>query len=78
MKTIWAGVAQSAWRLRYGLDGLAIESRRKGSFPANIPTEPVAHTASCQMGTGSLSNEKSGQDVALTTRSYTAPRFKTE
>ena len=40
---------------RYGLDGPGIESRWGGArFSAPVQTGPVAHPASCTMGTGSL------------------------
>jgi hypothetical protein len=29
----WSGIAQSVWRLRYGLDGLGIESGWGRGFP---------------------------------------------
>ena len=46
--------------IRYGLDGLGIESRRGGGakFSAPVQTSPEAHPASCTMGTGSFPGVK--------------------
>jgi hypothetical protein len=43
----------------YGLDGPGIESRWGRNFPP-IQTGPVAHQASCAMGTGSFPGVKCG------------------
>ena len=39
---------------RYGLDGTGIESRWGTRFSAPVQNGPVAHPASCTMGTGSF------------------------
>ena len=39
---------------RYGLDGPGIESRWEARISAPVQTGPVAHPASCAMGTGSF------------------------
>ena len=49
----------------YGLDGPGIESRWGESFPP-FQTGPVAHTASCTMGTGSFPGVKYGRGMVLT------------
>jgi len=54
----WAGVAQSVWRLTTGWtvrDGIPVGT-----------TGPVAHPASCTMGTVSFPGAKSGRGVTLT------------
>ena len=43
---------------RYGLDGTRIESRWGVRFSALAQAGPVAHTASCTMGTGSFPGVK--------------------
>jgi len=50
----------------YGLDGPGIESRWEARFSTPVQTGPVAHTASCKMGTGSFPGVKSGRGVTLT------------
>jgi len=50
----------------YGLDVPGIESRWGERFSAPVQTGPVAHTASCTMGTGSFPEVKSGRGVTLT------------
>ena len=39
---------------RYGVDGPGMESRWEARFSAPVQTGPVAHPASCTMGTGSF------------------------
>jgi len=41
--------------IRYGLEGLGIESRWEARFSAPVQTGPGAHPTSYTMGTGSLS-----------------------
>jgi hypothetical protein len=43
---------------RYGLDCPGIESRCGRYFPAPVQTGPVAHPASCTIGTGSFPGVK--------------------
>jgi hypothetical protein len=50
----------------YGLDGPGIESRWGEKVSAPVQTGPVAHPASCAMGTGSFPGVKSGRGVTLT------------
>ena len=49
----WVGIATC-----YGLDGPGIESRWEARFSASFQTDPVAHPASCTMGTGSFLGSK--------------------
>ena len=50
----WVGpVAQSVYRLSYGLEGPGSNPRWVRDFPP-IQTGPGAHPASCTMGTASL------------------------
>ena len=60
----------SDW-LRAGRSG--IESRWGRDFPP-IQTSPVAHPASCKMGTGSFPRIKLGRGVLLTTHPLLVPR----
>ena len=50
---------------RYGLDGPGIDFRRGARFSAPFQTGNGAHSASCIMGTGSLSSgvERQGRSV---------------
>jgi len=57
----------------YGLDGPVIESRWGAMFSAPAQTGPVAHPASCTMGTGSFPGVKSGRDVMLTPHPLLVP-----
>ena len=49
----------------YGLDGPGIESRRGGRFSEPVQTGPMAHPASCAMGTESFTGVKSDRGVTL-------------
>jgi hypothetical protein len=57
----------------YGLDGPGIEFRCGARFSAPVQTSPVAHPASCTMGTGSFPGVKSGQGVTLTPHPLLVP-----
>jgi len=57
----------------YGLDGPGMESRWRARFPAPFQTGPVAHTASCTMGTASFPGIKSGRGVTLTPHHLLVP-----
>jgi hypothetical protein len=61
---------------RYGLDGPGIESRWRRDFPHPSGAAPVAHPASCSLGTGSPSRGYSGRCFTLTTHPALAPRLK--
>jgi len=50
----------------YVLDGPGIESRWGARFSALVQTGPVAHPATCTMGTGSFPGVKSGRGVTMT------------
>jgi hypothetical protein len=49
----------------YGLDGAGTESRWEARFSAPVQTGPLAHLASCIMGTGSFPGIKRGRGVTL-------------
>ena len=49
----------------YGLDGPGIEAPWGARFSVRVQTGPVAHPASCTMGTGSFPGVKSGRGVTL-------------
>ena len=66
-------VAQSVWRLSYGLDGPGIEFRWGRDFPP-VQTGPGAHPASCKVGTGSFPGVKCGRGVLLATHPLLVPR----
>jgi len=51
---------------RYGLDGPGDRIPVGARFSAPVQTDPVAHPASCTMGTGSFPGVKSGRGVTLT------------
>ena len=57
----------------YGLDGPGIESRWGARFSAPVQTGPVAHPASCTMGTVSFPGVKSGWGVTLTLHPLLVP-----
>jgi len=57
----------------YGLDGTGIESQWGARFSAPVQTGPVAHPASCAMGTGSFPGVKSGRGVMLTPHPLLVP-----
>jgi len=61
---------------RYGLDGPGIETRWMRDFPHPSSPAPVAHSASCSLGTGSPSRGYSGRCFTLTTHPHLAPRLK--
>jgi len=50
-----------------------IESQWGARFSAPVQTGPVAHPASCTMGSGSFSEVKSGRGVALTPHHILVP-----
>jgi len=66
----WAG-----YRSRYSdwLEGPGIESRWGARFSAPLQTGPVAHPASCTMGTASFPGVRSGRGVTLTTHPLLVP-----
>jgi len=65
-------IAQSVYRLSYGLDGP--ESNPGGDeIFRNVQTGPGAHQASCKMGTGSFPGVKCGRGVLLTTHPLLVP-----
>ena len=45
-------VTQLGIGIRYGLDGLGIESRWGAKFSAHVTTDLEAYPAPCKMGTG--------------------------
>jgi hypothetical protein len=55
--TSYENVSGAGQRVRYGLDGPGIEFRWGSKFSAPIRISPGAHTASCKMGTRTLSQE---------------------
>jgi hypothetical protein len=60
----------------YGLDGSGIESQLGAGFSAPVQTGPVAHPASCTMGTGYFLGVESGRGVTLTPHPLQVPRSK--
>jgi hypothetical protein len=58
----------------YELDGPVIESLWEARFSASVQTGPVAHPASCTMGTGSFPGVKNGRGVRLITHTLIVPR----
>jgi hypothetical protein len=59
----------------YRLDGPGIKSRW-GEIFRTCQTGPVAHPASCTMGTGSFPGVESGRGVTLTPHPLLVPRSK--
>ena len=57
----------------YGLDRPGIEHRWGARFSAPVQTGPVAHPASCTMGTGSFPGVKSGRALTLTPHPLLVP-----
>ena len=57
----------------YGLDGAGTESWWEARFSAPVQTGPVAHPASCTMGTGTFPGVKSGRGVTLTLHPLPVP-----
>jgi len=57
----------------YELDGPGIKSRCGVRFSAPVQTGPVAHPASCTMGTGSFPGVKRGRGVTLTLQPLLLP-----
>ena len=57
----------------YGLDGPGIESRWGARFSAPVQTSPVAHPASCTVGTGSFPGVNCGRGVTLTPHTLLVP-----
>jgi hypothetical protein len=66
-------VAQSVYRLSYGLGGPGIESRCGRDFPHLSKTGPGAHPASCTMGTGSFVGVEYGRGLLLITHPLLVP-----
>jgi len=62
---------------RYGLNGPGWNPGG-GDISAPVQNGRGAHTASCTVGTGSLSPGESGQGVVLTAQSHLAPRLRKE
>jgi hypothetical protein len=60
----------------YGLDGSGFEPQGGVKFSAPIQTGREAHSASCTMCTGALSQAQSSWDVTLTTHLHLALRLK--
>jgi hypothetical protein len=69
----------------YGLDGPGIESHLQlkikkipvgARFFAQVQTGPMAHPASCTVGTGSFPEVESGRSVTLTPHPLLVPRYK--
>jgi hypothetical protein len=54
----WPGIAQSVYRLRYGLDRPGIETRWGAGFFAPVQTGPGAYPASYTKGTRSFPGVK--------------------
>ena len=61
------------WCASYNVFMSGIESRWGRDFPP-VQTGPVAHPASCKMGTGSFPGVKCGRGVLLTTHPLLVPR----
>jgi hypothetical protein len=61
----------------YGLDGLGIESRWMCNFP-HPPIPPGTHTASHEMGTGSLLRREKWTEREVDHPPHLAPRLKKE
>ena len=59
-------VAQSVYRLSYGLDGPGIESRWGARFSVPVQPDPGAHPTSCTICTGSFLGAKSVRGMTLT------------
>ena len=66
-------LAQSLYRLSYGLDGTGSNPRWGRDFPP-VQTGPAAHPASCKMSTGSFPEVNCGQGVLPTTHPLLVPR----
>jgi hypothetical protein len=60
----------------YGLDGPGYRIPVGARFSAPVQTGPVAHPASCKMGTGSVPGVESGRGVTLTPHRVLVPRSK--
>jgi hypothetical protein len=60
----------------YGLDDPGIECPRGRHFFGPLQIDLRAHTTSCKIGKGALSQGKSGRDVALTTHLHLTPMLK--
>ena len=72
-----AAIAQSVYRIGYGLGGPGIESRWRVRFSVPVQTGPVAHPAYCTMGTGSFPKEKRPRR-GVDHPPHLAPRLKEE
>jgi len=73
LQTFYWPVAQSVYRLSYGLDG---PGSNPGGDEILRPSRPApgAHPDSCKMGTGSFPGVKCGRDMLLTTHPLLVPR----